>query len=167
MIKIHPKWSIWQHRCAQNNPNLWNGVFIHQNPLFRVSMNLDPRFGIFQISSKVHIGWSIGHRKWIGHASKPSNTNYNFQNLFLNPPSYHANHDHPINHFEVSDRKSDATMMIKAIDLAKGVDLIELDRSKSMKSQGSLSNYDALRNTESIPFHDKWHNFVHEIIQFK
>ena len=98
---------------------------------------------------------------------KPLNTNYNFHNLFLNPPSYHTDHDHPINHFEVSDRKSDATMMIRAIDLAKGVDLIELDRSKSMKSQGSLLNYDALRNTKSIPFHDKWHNFFNEIIQFK
>lgn len=57
--------------------------------------------------------------------------------------------------------------MIRVIDLAKRVDLIELDRSKSMKSQGSLPNYDALWNTESIPFHDKWHNYTHEIIQFK
>lgn len=54
-----------------------------------------------------------------------------------------SNHDHLINHFEVSDRKSDATMMTRAINLAKGVDLIELDRSKLMKSQGSLLNYDA------------------------
>ena len=58
----------------------------------------------------------------------------NHQNLFLNPPSCHVDHDHPINHIEVSDQKSDATMMIRAIDLAKGVDLNELDRSKSMKS---------------------------------
>lgn len=142
-------------------------MFIHQNPLFRVLVNLDPRFEIFQILSKVHIEWSIGHCKWIRHASKLSSANYNFQNLFLNPPSYHADHDHPINHFEVLDRKSDVTMMIRVNDLAKRVDLIELDRSKSMKSQGSLLNYDALRNIESIPFHEKWHNFVHEIIQFK
>ena len=55
-------------------------------------------------------------------------------------------------------------MMTRAIDLAKGVDPIELNKSKSIKFQGSLLNYDTLRNTESTPFHDKWHNFIGGIL---